>query len=250
VAEDFRFELPSRIAAGHTEITLKNRGSAAHHAMLMRLNPGKTLAEFMDIARNGDVGALFSVSSSVGGPGSIDHDQESTVIVDLAAGQHVVICIIPGASGLPHYKMDMLSPLMVTPAASGRPQPSAAVAIDMIDFSFAGMPQTMPAGRQLWKVIDTGRQLHELALNRIARGVTFAQVAEILRNTPPDSLGTLAGSAPFTAMAGVAPMGPGGTNWAVLDLEPADYFAICFVPDPKTGKPHFDLGMIRPFSVR
>jgi hypothetical protein len=44
-------------------------------------------------------------------------------------------------------------------------------------------------------------------------------------------------------------MNPGYTNWAVLDFAPADYVAICFVPDPETGAPHFALGMIMPFSV-
>jgi hypothetical protein len=44
-------------------------------------------------------------------------------------------------------------------------------------------------------------------------------------------------------------MNSGAVNWVVFDLQPADYFAICFVPDPKTGAPHFDLGMIRPFRV-
>jgi hypothetical protein len=44
-------------------------------------------------------------------------------------------------------------------------------------------------------------------------------------------------------------MNPGYTNWAVLDLEAGDYLAICFVPDPATGQPHFALGMVMPFTV-
>ena len=248
--QDYRFKLPERISAGYTEVTLKNAGPAEHHAMFMRLNPGKTLADFMAIAQNKDVGALFSISSSIGGPGSVDPGHESTVVIDLTPGQYVVICIVPAADGMPHYKMGMLAPLTVTASARKSRQPAATVTADLIDFSFEGMAQTLHTGRQIWKVTDTGKQLHELVLNRIAPGATFEKIVEILKATPPDSLGAPAGPPPFTAVAGVAPMSPGETNWAVLDLEPADYFAICFVPDIKTGKPHFALGMIMPFTVK
>ncbi len=44
-------------------------------------------------------------------------------------------------------------------------------------------------------------------------------------------------------------MNPGQTVWAPLDLTAGDCFAICFVPDTKTGAPHFMLGMIMPFTV-
>jgi hypothetical protein len=44
-------------------------------------------------------------------------------------------------------------------------------------------------------------------------------------------------------------MSPGFTVWSVLDFEPGDYFAICFVPDAESGAPHFALGMIAPFTV-
>ena len=44
-------------------------------------------------------------------------------------------------------------------------------------------------------------------------------------------------------------MSPGNTVWAVLDLEPGDYIAICFVPDAESGAPHAMLGMIAPFTV-
>jgi hypothetical protein len=44
-------------------------------------------------------------------------------------------------------------------------------------------------------------------------------------------------------------MSTGFTVWSVFDFEPGDYFAICFVPDPASGAPHFALGMIAPFTV-
>ena len=32
-------------------------------------------------------------------------------------------------------------------------------------------------------------------------------------------------------------------------LQPGNYVAVCFVPDAKTGKPHYMLGMISSFTV-
>jgi uncharacterized cupredoxin-like copper-binding protein len=249
-ARDYRFELPARVSAGYTEITLTNAGPATHHAMFMRLHPGKTVDDFMKIAQHEDVGALFSISTSAGGPGSVDQGQKSTAILNLTPGQYVVICIVPGADGMPHYKMGMLAPLTVSQATQKGKPPAASMTIDLVDFSFANLPGRVEAGRQIWKVVDTGKQLHEIILNRIAPGVSFAQIEKTLMAAPPDSASTHAGPPPFVGMAGIAPMNTGETNWAVLDLTPGDYFAICFVPDIKTGKPHFELGMIMPFTVK
>ncbi|WP_291770368.1 hypothetical protein, partial [Castellaniella sp.] len=212
--------------------------------------PGKTLDDFMKIAQHEDVGALFSVSTSVGGPGSVDQGQKSTAILNLTPGQYVVICIVPGADDMPHYKMGMLAPLTVSQATQEGKPPAASVTVDLVDFSFTNLPRQVKAGKHVWKVVDTGKQLHEIILNRIAPGMSFAQIEKILTAAPPDSTSPHAGPPPFVGMAGIAPLNPGETNWAVLDLKPGDYFAICFVPDIKTGKPHFELGMIMPFTVK
>ncbi len=257
-ARDFRFDLPASIPGGYTEITLKNAGGADHHAMLMRLNEGKTVDEFMATARDKDLGALFSISRSMGGPGSINPGRQTSVILDLQPGRYVVICMIPDAAGMPHYKMGMLAPLTVTGATRAGTPPTAQTTVDLLDFSFIDLPDKFPAGRHLWKVIDTSDQLHEMILNRLAPGVSFEQVKAMLMASPPDASSTPknpdaspppAGPAPFVGLAGVAPMSPGAIDWAVLDLMAGDYFAICYVPDVKTGAPHFMLGMIKPFTV-
>jgi hypothetical protein len=101
-----------------------------------------------------------------------------------------------------------------------------------------------------------GEQIHELVVLQLEPGVTFDQVMAMLNSeaaTPAAgaeaSPAAIEMAPPFQAVGGVAPMNPGYTNWAVLDFAPADYVAICFVPDPETGAPHFALGMIMPFSV-
>ncbi|TAN10899.1 MAG: hypothetical protein EPN34_08955 [Burkholderiaceae bacterium] len=250
-ATDYRFELPATAPSGYTEITLHNRGHEAHHVMFMRLHPGKTLAEFTAAAKSGDAGALFALADSVGGPGSVDPGQTSRAVVRLAAGRYAVICMVPNAHDMPHYQMGMLAPLVVTPSADEGAAPETEATVDLVDFSFDGLPQKIRPGRHVWKVINTGAELHEMVLNRLAPGHSYDEVKAILTAPPKPGSATPVPSAPppFTSVAGTAPMNSGAVNWVVFDLQPADYFAICFVPDPKTGAPHFDLGMIRPFRV-
>lgn len=251
IADDYRYQLRSSTSAGYTAITLHNHGQEPHHAIFMRLHAGTTPAAFLTAAKSGPEGALFTLADAAGGPGTVDPGQSTTAIVHLDAGAYVVICIVPDAHGMPHYKMGMLTPLTVTPATGIGTAPRAETTVDLVDFSFRGLPPKMAAGRHVWKVIDTGSELHEISLNRLAPGHTFAEVKSLLttpRQPPSASSGTPP-ALPFTALGGIAPMAPGAVNWAVFHLQPADYFAICYVPDPQTGKPHFDLGMIRPFTV-
>jgi hypothetical protein len=35
-----------------------------------------------------------------------------------------------------------------------------------------------------------------------------------------------------------------------IDLQPGEYVAICNIPDPSSGIPHSQLGMIQPFTVK
>ena len=44
-------------------------------------------------------------------------------------------------------------------------------------------------------------------------------------------------------------MSPGAVNYSILELEAGNYFAICFIPDPASGAPHFAIGMLMPFTV-
>lgn len=252
IATDYRFTLPAGIPSGYAAIALRNAGSAPHHAMFMRLKPGNTAAEFVTAARHADPGALLALADSAGGPGTVDPGQASDAILRLDPGEYVVICIIPDARGMPHYQMGMLAPLTVT--ADGQQTgaaPAAEATVDLVDFSFKHLPHTLRPGRHVWKIINTGAELHEMALNCLAPGYSYQQVKALLiapqRAGAPDAPPPV--RAPFVAVGGIAPMSPGGSAWTALTLPPADYFAICFVPDPKTGEPHFDLGMIKPFTV-
>lgn len=58
-----------------------------------------------------------------------------------------------------------------------------------------------------------------------------------------------AGFPPFEVIGGIQAMDSGKSGYAVLDLKPGTYVVVCFVPDPKTGKSHLELGMSKQFTV-
>jgi hypothetical protein len=57
------------------------------------------------------------------------------------------------------------------------------------------------------------------------------------------------GPPPIQPIGGLGPIASGGEAWLALDLAPGDHVAVCFLPDPATGKRHPELGVAMPFSV-
>ncbi len=253
---EFAFDMPATVESGWTKVTLDNQGAMDHHAMLMRVNDGSTPEDLGAALQTGDFGAIFAVSTSVGGP-MTGPGGRSSVIADLAAGQYMAICVIPDENGVPHVALGMLAAFEVTEAAATAEAPAADVTVELVEMMFHGAPAEAVAGPAVWEVTNIGAQIHEMFVARLSPGVTFEQVSGMLL-APPEAtpMGDMdhaspeaAAGPPFTNVGGVAPMSPGNTNYMELELVAGDHFAICFVPDTETGAPHAALGMIMPFTV-
>jgi uncharacterized cupredoxin-like copper-binding protein len=255
-AADYHLDLPASIPGGLTRLTLNNEGPSTHHAMFLRVNEGATLTDLEAALTQPDLGPVFAVSTSFGGP-EVNPGRQATVIMDLQPGQYMVICLIPDAVGMPHFLMGMQTPVEVTAATGASSTPVADGTVELIDFGFGQMPMQVTPGRHVWKVTNSGQQLHEFLVMRQDPGVTFAQVQAFLQPAPEATPGALveatpeavARPEPFGIIGGAAPMSPGQTTWSVLDLEAGEHFVICFLPDPASGAPHFALGMLMPFTV-
>jgi uncharacterized cupredoxin-like copper-binding protein len=222
-----------------------------------------TVADIEAALESPDLGGLFESAVSIGGPPSIDAGQRASVAMNLAPGEYVAVCAIPGEDGMPHYMMGMYSTFEVTARAGNALPVFSDTKITLVDHAFEGLPAEVAAGQNTWEVFNDGEQLHEFLVGRLSPGVTFDQVTQMLSEAPEASPAAAieaspvpspvaspsAGGPPFTLLAGAAPMSPGQTVWSVMDFEAGDYFAICFVPDPESGAPHFALGMIAPFTV-
>lgn len=259
-ASEYKFDGPGSFAGGLTQVTLNNKGTMTHHGMFLLLNENKTIADLGAAAAKNGIGGLLSVATSVGGPASIDPGLSSTVVLDFKAGNYVLVCVIPDADGVPHMAKGMALPITVTDApATQPPAPTADVSVELADFKFVNLPASLKAGKQTWEVTNKGAQLHELAIVKLAEGFTYEQLLGALSASPatpmagmestPTASPAPAGPPPFTDVAGFAPVSPGNGGWALLDLEAGNYAALCFVPDVKTGQPHFMLGMAMALTV-
>jgi len=264
-AKEYSFEGPTELTAGIAKLTMQNDGKMDHHFMLLKFADGKSMAD-LGAAMGQGLEGLATLGMAVGGPGPAGAGERSSVLIDLAEGNYVAMCLIPDDDGIPHAAKGMVLPISVAAAATPTAlvAPTADATVTLTEFHFMGIPETSAAGSQIWQVTNSGAQLHEMGIAKLAPGVTFEMVQAILmssESTPAADMATpesdtvgmatpaAAGPPPFTAIGGAAPMAPGASVWYTADLEAGDYFAICFVPDAASGAPHFVLGMISPFTV-
>jgi uncharacterized cupredoxin-like copper-binding protein len=241
---DFSYDAPDQIAAGPVTLKFDNAGKEVHHAQLVRLNDGVTMEQFEATLKKSETDS-FALAAFAGGPGAVMPNQSSTVTLDLTQGQYALVCYFTSDDGTPHYAKGMLKPLTVAAAGQTRPpEPKADLTIAMKDFHF-DMPSEIKAGRQVWKIVNDGPQPHELQVLKLAPDKTMDDLTAFFETQGPPS-----GPPPFDTMGGMQGLNTGMSGWLNLDLTPGTYVAICYIPDPPTGKPHFALGMAMPFTVK
>jgi hypothetical protein len=95
------------------------------------------------------------------------------------------------------------------------------------------------------KLVNTGSQPHQAQLARFAPGKGLADFEKTIHGTNPDS--ALALFDRFVGGPNV--VAPGDRQTTFQNLAPGNYLVLCFVPDKKTGAPHFLLGMYATFQV-
>jgi hypothetical protein len=237
-ARDFSFEAPDLIAGGRVAIDFRNEGAEEHHAQFLRLNDGVRPEQLL-AALQQDESAILQMSTLASGPSVTGPGLSSEVILDLTEGNYLMLCVIPSADGVPHVAKGMLKPFQV----SGEAPPAQPLRLDgeivLADFSIQMPP--LQAGERTLRVTNNGPQPHEVALMKLTDGAAIAEAEAFLRGEGPPP--------PGLSIGGAQALGQGGRAWVRVELTPGAYAAICFIPDPATGKPHFLLGMATVFSV-
>jgi len=184
------------IPGGPTRVQMKNTGKEIHHAQFMLLNPGVTPDQLGAAFAKGEqgLGEVFGLVTQTGGVGVILPGSSAEVILDLKEGQYMIACFIAGDDHIPHLAKGMLMPLKVTAApATTAATPAVNGTITMFDFNFT-MPDTLPAGRSMYTVTNTGAQFHEFNIGQLAPGKTLADAKAFLDPAPnyPPACGTAA----------------------------------------------------------
>lgn len=258
-AADFSFSLPETIAGGLTRLQLTNSGQDSHHLQFVKLNQGVSQQQFQDtlqetlqaFPQEGEaaLGRIFQIVAFAGGPSGIGPGGQSEAVVDLQAGDYVLLCFIAGADGIPHLAKGMVQPLTVTAPPSDRPtEPVALATVGLEDFAFTGVPATLSEGTTTLKVTNQGQEPHEMTVLRL-EGINAQQALEIL--TAPPGGEAPSGPPPFKDAGGFQAIMPGQSGWATLDLQAGEYIVLCFVPSPANEfAPHLALGMITSITVK
>lgn len=220
-----------QLMAGWTRFTVTNDGQGPRVATLVRLKDGTTLPAFEAAVKQGFEQAMqlaTPLSGPMAGPG-----KSVAVLVDLQPGQYALV----GGPGT-------LRPFTVQTAASGpaASAPKSDSTITLRDFSF-DIPDSLPSGRRTFSVPNAGQQPHELMIGRLLPGKTGADLLAYASQPP-------SGPPPLEPVAGVSGIPAAGSALFSADLEPGQYYAVCFIPDPASRKPHVALGMIKEFTVK
>jgi len=243
-AKEFAFDLPAQAPAGATHLTLTNSGQELHQAQIARLNADASFEDLTAALANPDPSGALALVTLVGGPTSVPPGESGSVDLALEPGTHVFLCFIAGADNVPHIAKGMVAPLEVTEPATAGELPAGDAALTLQDFAFVGL-DTLATGPHTVSVTNNGPQPHEAGIVKLADGVTVPDVIAMMNAAEPAS-----GPPPWTDVGGIAGIAPGSTATMDVDLPAGNYAFICFIPDPATGKPHLQLGMIGALTVQ
>lgn len=238
VANDFEFQAPTQMPAGLTKFVLKGQGKEIHHATIVKLDSGKTVADLTAAFKT--PGPPPSWVTFVGGPNVPDPGAEANATVELTPGNYALVCFVDTPDKVPHFAKGMVHGFTVSAPAANAMAPAADVNLSLVDYAF-NFDKPLTAGRHTIKVTNPAAQNHEIQLIKLAPGKTLGDMQQWIEK--------MQGPPPGNAVGGTAGMEPGTTNYFDVELTPGEYVAICFVPDHKDGKPHFVHGMAKQFTV-
>ena len=240
VATDYAFALPETLPPGLTTLRLANAGAEPHHAVLVKLAEGKTLADFQAAMMSPTTPEWMSFPGS---PAAIMPNDTSNATTQLEPGQYLLVCFVPAPDGAPHVAKGMVKPFVVTgPApAVAAAEPQTDVTVTLSDYAFA-FSTPLTAGTHTLRVENAGPQLHEVAFERLADGKTMADYTawEKKPQGPPPAI-------PVGGLIG--PM-KGAHAFTTVTLTPGKYLVLCHVPDEKDLKSHTEHGMSQEIEIR
>jgi hypothetical protein len=240
VASDYKFEAPDEVPAGMMTVHLVDNGTEMHHVAFVALKDGKTMADVDQAMKAKGAPPAWMVDHGGVNPPRPGGGMASAT-QELEPGNYALLCFIPSADGVPHFAKGMVRPLTVT-ASTGAdaPAPDADIVMTLNDYTFT-TSKPLTAGKHTIRIENAASQSHELFLSKLAPGKKAEDI--------PAWLLKMDGPPPTDPMGGVPAIAPKMVTYITVDLTPGDYALICFLDDPKDGKPHFAHGMIQTVHV-
>lgn len=241
-ALDFAFEAPDTVPAGLVTFRMRAEGRAFHHAEIVRLDSGHTLAEYAAaVAASG--GAPPAWAHWVGGVNGADPGGGvAETAVPLTPGTYGLICMIPGPDGRSHLAMGMMRPFVVTGSAEPIALPAADLQVTMLgpDFTLSNL---VTSDIRTILVTNVNGFPREALLLRLADGRTADDLVRWVRDG-------MQGPPPASGVAGTAPLHRNRWNVLHVTLTPGRYVFADFLPNAADGRPNVLHGMVREVEVR
>lgn len=230
IATDFAFTVPgganATVPAGPVTFRLVNHGKEIHMMGVVLL--GDTTASAFIRA----LGNKHLIGTEVGGVNGVAPGDTATSTVLVEPGNAVVACFITSADGTVHVLKGMVAPFRVLPnTAPEAAEPHTTFDIALHDYTIT-MPNGLHAGPHLFRVDNRGTVTHDLLLLRLSPGADTTDAMAWLR-TPA------VGSPRAHPIGGIVGEDHGLHSYFFADLTPGNYMVLCWMPDVKTGVPHF-----------
>ena len=238
-AVTYGFDLPDDVTAGQVQLNLTNKGEEEHQAQIFKLNDGADPDSLKAKLIANDIGGALAFGAFNGGTGgtSAGSSSEADALVDVQEGTYAIICFLPDAKGTPHLVNGMFDTFEVGPAkGSPQEQPTADATVKGVNFAYTG---DNPPGHGIVQFTnESADKPHEANILKLAPGKTIDDAAKWDGTGEP----------PYTAVGGMQAVLPGAGQRMALDLDSGSYVLICGIPDDD-GVPHFQKGMVKPFTV-
>jgi uncharacterized cupredoxin-like copper-binding protein len=249
-AYDYGFRSPPSVPAGTITFRLTNEGKEVHHLWIVRLNDGKTPAEFLKVMNAwGSALKMPDWALDVGGPNNVGSGQTADGTMTLDPGTYMLVCWVQSPDGRPHVMKGMVKPLRVTaqPAsgvaqqgtAAAEPTPDVLMTLDDYGFEVSG---PIKAGRRTLRFENRAAQSHEAVIARLLPDKTLME-AVVWMNAGQ------AGPSPVEMLGGASGIAKGRHMFITANFAPGKYVLLCFIPDAKDGKPHSAHGMAKEITV-
>lgn len=238
-AHDYSLDLPDTLPAGAVTLRLVNQGKEFHHIWIARMEGGHTVDEVLRTlaARQ----PIPSWLKDAGGPNAPRPEGgEATATVTLEPGRYTVACLIPSKDGVPHLMKGMVRQVTVVQTSRPARTPEADAVMTLRDYTFF-LSRPLAAGSHVIEVRNEGTQWHEFELVQLAPGKTPQDVIAFVEHG--------IGTPPGLPLGGVSPLAVGRTSFLHVDLAAGRYALICFLPDRKDHRAHFEHGMMQEFRV-
>lgn len=223
---------PDSVAAGWLKLRVEEDGTG-HILVVFRLPDSAALGDVAAfLAALDTAGATPATGLALGGPEIGDTGE---VVIQLTKGRYLLGCVTRGPDRHRHASTGEAKMMRVTEGTS--PAPRATQNVPMVDFAYI-VPERWTAGAHLLRVENRGRQDHQLRLVRLRDGssmTTWMHAGEPDQHVVP--------------VAGVARLGPGAVAYLPVELPRGGYLLYCLIPDPASGRPHVEMGMLRSIQV-